>query len=178
MVADVWVGAGEVLVGRYVGEMSNNDFHGQGTFTAANAGWCFTGALVHDRPTKGELTEADWRRFAVQYAADCGLIYNRPTPSSKVRVGSVALRARTSMVLQRRRRASAALLVPACAGVCRCMRVPSDGAQATSDDLAVPQTLLASGGASIRRAAVGGNGGGNGAGAGGGAHVRVYVSLA
>ena len=48
------------------------------------------------------------------------------------------------------------------------MRVPSDGAQATSDDLAVPQTLLASGGgggaASIRRAAVGG-----GAGAGGGA---------
>jgi hypothetical protein len=107
VVADVWVGAGEVLVGRYVGEMSNNDFHGQGTFTAANAGWCFTGALVHDRPTKGELTEADWRRFAVQYAADCGLIYNRPTPSSKVRLGSVALRARTSMVLQRRRRASA-----------------------------------------------------------------------
>jgi hypothetical protein len=52
------------------------------------------------------------------------------------------------------------------------MRVPSDGAQATSDDLAVPQTLLASGGgggaASIRRAAVGGDGGGNGAGAGGG----------
>ena len=51
------------------------------------------------------------------------------------------------------------------------MRVPSDGAQATSDDLAVPQTLLASGGgggaASIRRAAVGGTGGGNGAGLGG-----------
>jgi hypothetical protein len=53
------------------------------------------------------------------------------------------------------------------------MRVPSDGAQATSDDLAVPQTLLASGGAggaaSIRRAAVGGSGGGNGVCAGGGA---------
>jgi len=31
-----------------------------------------------------------------------------------------------------------------CPCVCGCMRVPSDGAQATSDDLAVPQTLLAS----------------------------------
>ena len=144
-----WVVVGEAIVGRYVGEFSidNDEFHGQGTFTAAKAGWCFTGALAHNRPTQGELTEADGRRFAVQYAADCPFIQHCPTPSSKVRVGSMAPRSRTSMVLQRRRRASAALLVPACAGVCRCMRVPSDGAQATSDDLAVPQTLLASGGA-------------------------------
>ena len=67
-----------------------------------------------------ELLEADGRRFAVLYAADCASIFNYPTPSSKVRVGSVSPRARTSMVLERRRRASAALLVPACAGVCVC----------------------------------------------------------
>ena len=68
--------------------------------------------------------------------------------------------------------------------------MPSDGAQATSDDLAVPQTLLASGGgggaASIRRAAVGGGagagggasgvGGGGQAGAGGGADEHAAVA--
>jgi hypothetical protein len=111
-------GCWEVIAGRYEGEYSNNDFHGKGAFTAAKAGWTFTGAFAHDRPTKGELSEADGRRFAVQYATHCAKIFNYPTPSSKVRVGSVAPRARTSMVLQRRRRASAALLVPACAGVC------------------------------------------------------------
>jgi hypothetical protein len=119
MVADVWVGVGEAIVGRYEGEFSNNEFHGHGTHIA-KAGWSFTGALAHKRPTKGELTEADGRRFAVQYAADCPLIYRCPTPSSKVRVGSMAPRALTSMVLQRRRRGSAALLVPTCAGVCVC----------------------------------------------------------
>jgi hypothetical protein len=112
---------GEVIVGRYEGEYSNDAIHGQGTFVAAKAGWTFTGAFAHRRPTEGELSEADGRRFAVQYAADCASIFNEPTPSSKVRVGSVAPRARTSMVLERRRRASAALLVPACAGVCVCV---------------------------------------------------------
>ncbi len=119
VVADVWVGV-EVIVGRYEGEFSNHAIHGQGTFAAAKAGWTFTGAFAHRQPTEGVLTEALGRRFAVQYAADCAFIFNHPTPSSKVRVGSVAPRARTSMVLERRRRASAALLVPACAGVCVC----------------------------------------------------------
>ena len=113
-------GCGEVIAGRYEGEFSNDDFHGKGAFTAAKAGWTFTGAFAHNRPTEGELSEADGRRFAVLYAADCASIFNDPTPSSKVRVGSVSPRARTSMVLERRRRASAALLVPACAGVCVC----------------------------------------------------------
>jgi hypothetical protein len=114
-----WVGVGEAIVGRYEGAWENGTKHGHGTFTG-KAGWCFTGAFAHDRPTQGELTEADGRRFAVQYAADCPFIQHCPTPSSKVRVGSMAPRSRTSMVLQRRRRASAALLVPACAGVCVC----------------------------------------------------------
>jgi len=114
-----WVCVGEAIVGRYEGAWENGTKHGHGTFTG-KAGWCFTGAFAHDRPTQGELTEADGRRFAVQYAADCPFIQHCPTPSSKVRVGSMAPRSRTSMVLQRRRRASAALLVPACAGVCVC----------------------------------------------------------
>ena len=114
-------GCGEVIAGRYEGEFSNNYIHGQGAYTAAKAGWTFTGAFaLFNRPTEGELSEADGRRFAVLYAADCASIFNYPTPSSKVRVGSVSPRARTSMVLERRRRASAALLVPACAGVCVC----------------------------------------------------------
>ncbi len=113
-------GCGEVFAGRYEGEFSNNDILGKGAYTAAKAGWTFTGAFALCRPTEGELSEADGRRFAVQYAADCAFIFKRPKPSSKVRVGSVLTRARTSMVLERRRRASAALLVPACAGVCVC----------------------------------------------------------
>ena len=113
-------GCGEVIAGRYEGQWSNNVGHGKGAFTAAKAGWTFTGAFAHNRPTKGEQLESDGRRFAVLYAADCAFIHNHPTPSSKVRVGSVAPRARTSMVLERRRRASAELLVPACAGVCVC----------------------------------------------------------
>ena len=41
--------------------------HGQGTFTSP-AGWSFTGALAHHRPTAGVLTEASGRRFTVTYA--------------------------------------------------------------------------------------------------------------
>ena len=94
-------GCGEVIAGRYEGEWSNDAIHGQGAFTTAKAGWTFTGAFAHWRPTEGELSEADGRRFAVLYAADCAKISKHPTPSSKVRVGSVAPRARTSMVLER-----------------------------------------------------------------------------
>jgi len=83
-------GCGEVIVGRYEGEYSNDAIHGQGAFTAAKAGWTFTGAFAHARPTEGEMSEADGRRFAVLYAADCDEIFNDPTPSSKVRVGRMA----------------------------------------------------------------------------------------
>jgi hypothetical protein len=110
----------EMIAGRYEGEFSNNDCHGQGAFTTAKAGWTFTSAFEHCRLTEGELRESDGRRFAVLYADDCAEIFNHPTPSSKVRVGSVLPRACTSMVLQQRRRASATLLVPAYTGVCEC----------------------------------------------------------
>ncbi len=109
-----------MIAGRYEGEYSNDAIHGQGAYTAAKAGWTFTGAFAHDRPTKGELREANGLRFAVKYATNCAKIFNGPRPVSKVRVGSVLPRSRTSMVLERRRRACAALLVPACAGVCVC----------------------------------------------------------
>ena len=56
---------------------------GEGTFTSSK-GWVFTGTLKDDRPTAGVLTEADGRRYDVKYAADCPLIVNNPTPSSKV----------------------------------------------------------------------------------------------
>jgi hypothetical protein len=143
--------------------------------SAAKAGWSFTGALAHDRPTKGELTDADERRFAVQYAADCAFIFSRPTPSSKMLVGSVAPRARTSMVLQRRRRASAALLVPACAGVCVCPATEHRPHLTTWPCRRPCWRRGAQASDPLRWAATGG---GNGAGAGGGAHVRLYVSLA
>ena len=113
-----WRMCGEVIAGRYEGEFSNGNFHGQGAFNAAKAGWTFTGAITHDRPTEGELSEADGRRFAVQYAADCAKIFNHPTPSSKVRVGSVLPRARPAPPLQNRVRArylSLCVRVYACA---------------------------------------------------------------
>ena len=127
MVVCVWAGVGEAIDGRYVSEFSSDRFHGQGIFTAAKARWSFTGALAHGRPTKGGLAEADGQRFAVQYAADCAQIQKHPTPSSKVRVGSVAPRARTSMVLQRRCRASAALLACLRVRVYACAQQRSTG---------------------------------------------------
>ena len=89
-------GCGEVIAGRYEGEWSNDAIHGQGAYTAAKAGWTFTGAFAHDRPTEGELSEADGRRFAVQYAADCAAIFKHPTPSSLVLIP-----ARTRLVQSR-----------------------------------------------------------------------------
>ena len=57
--------------------------HGQGTFTDS-AGWSYTGALERNRPTHGELREADGRRFTVTYAKTCKEIFNNPTPETKV----------------------------------------------------------------------------------------------
>ena len=71
--------------GRYEGEWRENDFHGHGTFTSTSGGWSFTGTLARDRPVAGVLTESGGRRFDVQYAGDCALMQNNPTPSSKVR---------------------------------------------------------------------------------------------
>ena len=69
--------------GRYEGMWHEDDMHGQGTFTHS-AGWSYTGALERDRPTHGELTEADGRRFTVTYAKTCKEIFNNPTPETKV----------------------------------------------------------------------------------------------
>ena len=57
--------------------------HGQGTYTHST-GWSYTGALEGNRPTQGVLTEADGRRFTVSYAKTCKLIWNNPTPRTKV----------------------------------------------------------------------------------------------
>jgi hypothetical protein len=55
-------------VGRYEGDLNEDDFHGRGVFTSAQGGWTYSGALARDRPTEGELVEADGRRFKVTYA--------------------------------------------------------------------------------------------------------------
>ncbi len=70
------------VVCRYDGEWSAGDMHGRGTFYTAT--WTYTGALVHDRPTQGELTEAGGRRFLVEYAADCAFMHLNPVPKTKV----------------------------------------------------------------------------------------------
>ena len=85
---------GVCTVGRYEGAWLDDEIHGQGTYTAAVPGWSLTGAFAHDRPTAGELTEADGRRYAVQYAPDCGTIFQHPAPSSKVRARGAAVRPR------------------------------------------------------------------------------------
>jgi len=72
-------------VGRYEGDLDEDVFHGRGVFTSAR-GWTYSGALERDRPTEGELVEADGRRFKVAYAKDCALIFNNPAPESKVGV--------------------------------------------------------------------------------------------
>ena len=60
--------------------------HGRGVFTSAQGGWTYSGALERDRPTEGELVEADGRRFKVVYAKDCAEIFNNPSPKTKVGV--------------------------------------------------------------------------------------------
>ncbi len=73
-------------VGRYEGDLHKGDFHGRGVFTSAQGGWTYSGALQRDRPTEGELVEADGRRFMVTYAKDCALIWANPKAKTKVGV--------------------------------------------------------------------------------------------
>ena len=73
-------------VGRYDGHWHENMIHGRGIFTSAQGGWTYSGALERDRPTEGELVEADGRRFKVAYAKDCAFIYSNPAPKTKVGV--------------------------------------------------------------------------------------------
>ena len=73
-------------VGRYEGDLHEDDFHGRGVFTSAQGGWTYSGALEQKRPTEGELVEADGRRFKVTHAKDCAFIHNDPKPKTKVGV--------------------------------------------------------------------------------------------
>ncbi len=73
-------------VGRYDGQWHENEFHGRGVFTSAQGGWTYSGALDRDRPTEGELVEADGRRFKAAYAKDCAMIWDNPKPKTKVGV--------------------------------------------------------------------------------------------
>jgi hypothetical protein len=73
-------------VGRYDGDFNKSDFHGRGVFTSAQGGWTYSGALERDRPTEGELVEADGRRFKVTYRKDCAFIDENPEAKTKVGV--------------------------------------------------------------------------------------------
>jgi hypothetical protein len=76
-------------VGRYDGQFHENYFHGRGVFTNAQEGWTYSGGFERNRPTEGELVEADGRRFKVTYAGDCAFIYDDPEPMTKVGVWCV-----------------------------------------------------------------------------------------
>ena len=71
-------------VGRYEGDFNEGAFHGRGVFTSAQGGWTYSGALERDRPTEGELVEADGRRFKVKYAENCAVIFANPKAKTKV----------------------------------------------------------------------------------------------
>jgi hypothetical protein len=58
--------------------------HGRGVFISAQGGWTYSGGFEQKRPTKGELVEADGRRFKVTYAKDCAFITHNPTAMTKV----------------------------------------------------------------------------------------------
>ena len=73
-------------VGRYDGQYHEDMIHGRGVFTSAQGGWTYSGALDRDRPTEGELVEADGRRFKVTYAKDCAFIQDNPKAKTKVGV--------------------------------------------------------------------------------------------
>jgi hypothetical protein len=70
----------------YDGQWHEGDCHGRGVFTSVQRDWTYSGALERDRPTEGELVEADGRRFKVAYAKDCAFIYSNPSPKTKVGV--------------------------------------------------------------------------------------------
>jgi hypothetical protein len=73
-------------VGRYEGDLHDDDFHGRGVFTSAKGGWTYSGAFERDRPTEGELVEAGGRLFKVTYADDCAYINRNPKAKTKVGV--------------------------------------------------------------------------------------------
>ena len=73
-------------VGRYEGDFNEGVFHGRGVFTSAQGGWTYSGALERDRPTEGELAEADGRRFKVTYRKNCAFIFANPKAKTKVGV--------------------------------------------------------------------------------------------
>ena len=73
-------------VGRYDGHWHENMIHGRGIFTSAQGGWTYSGALERNRPTEGELVEADGRRFKVTHSEDCAFIFANPKATSKVGV--------------------------------------------------------------------------------------------
>ena len=73
-------------VGRYYGQFHEGMAHGRGAFTSAQGGWTYSGALERDRPTEGELVEADGRRFKVTYRKNCAFIFNHPKAKTKVGV--------------------------------------------------------------------------------------------
>ena len=71
--------------------------HGRGEWTCQGANgvfrWKYSGDFENFRPTKGELVEADGRRFEVTYDEGCGFIFQQPKPKTKVSVlcGAAAL---------------------------------------------------------------------------------------
>ena len=76
-------------VGRYDGQWHENHIHGRGTFISYEKdekGWKYSGVLQHNRPTEGELVDADGRRFKVTYAEDCAAIFDTPVAKTKVGV--------------------------------------------------------------------------------------------
>ena len=81
-------------VGRYEGDFNEGAMHGRGAFTSAQGGWTYSGTLERNRPTEGELVEADGRRFKVTYAKDCSWIGSNPNAKTKV---CVVLRRRSCL---------------------------------------------------------------------------------
>ena len=73
-------------MGRYDGQYHDHMIHGSGVYSSAQGGWTYTGALDRDRPTEGEVVEADGRRFKVTYDKDCAFIFANPKATSKVGV--------------------------------------------------------------------------------------------
>ena len=84
-------------MGRYEGDFKWGLPNGRGEWTCQGANgvfsWKYSGDFHNLSPTKGELVEADGRRFEVTYDKGCGFIYTEPKPKTKVSVlcGAAAL---------------------------------------------------------------------------------------
>ncbi len=85
--------------------------HGSGVFTSVQGGWTYSGALERNRPTEGELVEADGRRFKATYVKVCAFIYDDPEAKTKVGVvcGAAAEELPAARTLRLRQRACALL---------------------------------------------------------------------